>query len=247
MLDTLLELSPATQSVTISFTLTAGEIFHSLICEDANGTHQVKLQAVPDLPGRWICPDYEVALTGPASYELVTSIGVAHLDTTAARGDAPMIHCVTNPALYVTPGAIANLATAREWAHRIWDVIDSPYPVVAPGPARSRTGVLLIPTESLAQANAIESVLSGNAGYLLRTPEHEGQDLYFVPTESKIVADTPAGAATIWSVEISWREIAAPIGLLRSLIGHTYADDLGAYPTYRASQAAHPTYLDRMS
>ena len=247
MLDTLLDLYPTTQSVTISFTLTAGETFNSLTCVDANGTHPVKLQAVPTLPGRWICPDYEVALTGLARYELATSFGVAVLTTSDPRGDSPMVHCVTNPALYIKPEAITNLATAREWAHRIWDVIDSPYPVVSPGPPRSRTGILLIPTDTLAQANAIESVLSGNAGYLLRTPEHAGQDIYFIPTDSKIVADTPAGAATIWSVEISWREIAAPVGLLRSLIGHTYADDLAAYPTYGASHAAHTTYLDRMS
>lgn len=247
MLDTLLTLTPATQSVTISFTLTAGETFTSLTCEDANGIHPVKLQAIPSTPGRWICPDYEIALTGPARYELATSMGVAVLTTSAPRGDMPMIHCVTNPALYLIPQALTNLATARDWVHRIWDVIDSPYPVVAPGPPRSRTGVLLIPATSLAEANAIESALSGRAGYLLRTPEHEGQDIYLIPIDSAVVATAPSGADTIWAVEISWREVAPPVGLLRSLIGHVYADDLAAYPTYWASRAAHPTYLDRMS
>ena len=247
MLDPTLTLAPATQSVTIGFTLTAGETFHSLTCVDANGLHPVKLQAVPTTPGRWLCPDYEIALTGPASYELVTSIGVAHLDTSVPRGDMPMIHCVTHPALYLIPEALTNLTTSREYQHRVWDIIDSPYPAITPGIPRSRAGVLLIPTTSLAAANAIESVLSGDAAYLLRTPEHEGQDLYFLPIDSAISPTAPAGAATLWAVEISWREARSPAGLLRSLIGHTYADDLAAYPTYRASLTAHATYLERMS
>ena len=223
--------------------LSSGETLLSIDVQDAAGLHRVKTVG-PFETGRLTqtVHDYEAAPRGPWYVEAVTSTGTYQLTIDELGAALPVVHCVTDPARYAVLETILTLDTSRAWQHAIHDVIDSPTPGISPGVQRSREGTLALVCASLDAAAAIEAALAGDAAYMLRMPEHPGQPLYFVPTDTRVASITADGAHTIWQVILSWRETRRPDGPLRSLIGHTYGDDLAAYPTYRASLLAQPTY-----
>ena len=223
--------------------LDSGEILHSLDVQDAAGIHRVKTVG-PYQVGRLpqMVHDYEAALRGPWYVEAVTSTGTYQLTVDGPGAALPVVHCVTDPARYAVLDTVLSLDTSRAWQHAIHDIIDSEDPGISPGTRRSREGSLSLVCTSLDAAAAIEAALDGDAAYMLRMPEHAAQPLYFVPLDTRVASITADGAATIWQVIVSWRETRRPDGPLRSLIGHTYGDDLAKYPTYRASLLAQPTY-----
>jgi hypothetical protein len=207
---------------------------------DVNGTGTVRLRVgqVP-IAGALTISDYEPALVGTISYDVVDSGGarVSASTTLAGLGLGPQVGGVQLPGLEFDPELITGYDSSRASSSTVLRVINRGDPVVVLAPTRTREGTLEVWCRDASDAHAYAEVLAQARVLLLRQPTHPGLDMYFLAQSVGVQPLQPTAEGWRWQVACQYVELRNPAYPLLGAAGWTF-DDVAAYSSFAAVRAA---------
>jgi hypothetical protein len=227
---------PSTASVLLQITgAPAGPVV--ITRTDVNGSGSVRLRVgqVP-IAGALTLTDYEPALLGDLTYDVVDSANAVVSETTTLEGTVtqPQIGGVQQPGLEFDPQLITGYTSTRSGSSTVHELVGRADPVVVLGPTRLRRGRLSVWLADYAAAAACIGVLAQARILMLRQPDYPGMDMYFLATElpAQPLAKTSQGWR--WSVEFDYVELRSPSLPLLGAAGWRFDDVASGYPTFAA-------------
>lgn len=229
---------PGTASVLVQITgAPAGAVV--ITRTDANGTGPVRLLAgqVP-IAGALTVTDYEPALTGVLSYDVVDAALATTTGTTTLDGlvTSNQVAGVQLPALAFEPELITGYDSARESSSAVLRVLNRADPVVVLGPTRTREGTLEAWCRDYADALDYSTVLSQARVLLLRQVTHPGMDMYFLALSAQVTPLATTREGWRWQVSSRYVELRNPSSPLLGAAGWTF-EDVAAYASFAAVRA----------
>jgi hypothetical protein len=226
---------PVTASVLVQITgAPAGAVV--ITRTDANGTGTVRLLTgqVP-IGGALTVTDYEPALVGTLTYDVVDSALTTHTASTTLEGlvTRPQIGGVQQPGLEFDPELITGYDGSREGTSSVLRILGRPDPVVVLSPTRTREGTLEVWCRDYADAHDYELVLAQARILLLRQPTHPGLDMYFLAQTVDVQPLQATAEGWRWRVSCRYIEVRNPALPLLGASGWTF-DDVAAYSSFAA-------------
>lgn len=209
---------------------------------DRNGVGLVRLMPnqVP-IAGAMIVYDYEAAIAGTVTYELVDSAAVSTIAGTVTNAAFPHVHAAVLPNAGTSLVAVRDYDSARETSGAThWPILRGD-PIVITGPMRTRAGKLEVFAGSFEDAQLVAAAIASGEVCQLRQPTFTGMDMYFLPLRLGVL---PAPEDTIprrWTVALDYQETAAPSGPLLSAAAWDL-DDVKAIGTFTTVKATFATF-----
>lgn len=214
--------------------------------EDRNGKYVVRgsnPQGGLDA-GTNIINDYE-ATFGKVVYTLVTVDNQTESAQLTIPLGLPVIVNLYDPSDNVRIDAITDYSYTRESRSIIHQTLGTAAPVVTLKPAQPRNVTITIETSTHAVINQLEQMLSRAYVFMLKIPEHDTLDLYFVLKSMSITTTTPQGAQTAWQIVLDITQVDWPTGNLERESFNTYGESLEQFATYFLSWTVEQTYTER--
>lgn len=216
---------------------------------DNNGTRlltRLKLRA--DAPANtWV--DHEGALSGLVSYTFIDTATLAESTATVAipEGSAgPRIHAITAPSLVIAPRLLTtNYDASTDTGATVHRPINRPSPIIVSSPARTREGSLEVWCADHSEARAAARIVQGGDGVMmLRSPEHDGVDMYFSALRVAVRPAEHAARGLRWMAQISYIELDHPSTVAQTT--RTF-DDLLEVGNFLTVATTHRDFLDAES
>lgn len=211
---------------------------------DANGTAQVRTFSglLPSATGAPVnIIDQEAALVGEVSYEVTTN--EATYTASASVGTSqPWLGPVFYQNLATPLRMVYAYDAARDAQTTVHEIIGRPDPLATIGALNTRQGFVEYWCATHAEARALERIYERRMAMLLRQADHEGMDLYHLPTGTRIDPLNTEGAATRWSLRVNYVEVKRPTGDLLGTLGWDYDAVLATYADYTAVMLAFEDY-----
>lgn len=236
---------------------------------DANGVRSVRVAsgALPSTDTIQLVLDYEASMVWHRTvrydvYENNTVRGSVVIDAASPWWDSPGRGLAyLNVPLYPSSGVTLATAADRaqswvsQWsstrqgqssAHRIVNRAD---PVVVLRQGATRTGTFTIVCPSLAAAQRVEAVLAQPQVMQLRQSDQNNLDVYFTTDATALSHSEQDWTSSPqperrWSVEVTFTEVAWPLGVVVPINVWTYADVVAGYNDYNAVAGSFATYAD---
>lgn len=239
-----LTVQPATASVSLSVTgAPAGPVV--ITRTDVNGTNPVRLRTGQTTSGGALAiVDYEAALIGGLSYDVVDAANATTSASTSLEGlvSGPRIGAVQLPQLVHAPALVLGYDAARPNPSTVHRVINRPDPVVILATAQTREGTLEVFAVDYEDALALQDVVAQATLFLLRQTDFPGMDMWFLPSTARItpLAETTDGWR--WQVSVPYIETRPSSLPLLGAAGWTFDSVSGTYATFAAVRKAYPSF-----
>jgi hypothetical protein len=207
---------------------------------DANGTNLVRLRVgQAPIAGALTITDYEPALVGVLTYDVVDSALVTTTSSTTLAGlvSSPQITGVQLPGLDFQPQLITGYTAGREASSTVHDIVGRGDPVVVLGPTRTRKGRVEVWVADYAEGMDLIAVLAQARILMLRQPDHPGMDMYFLATSIPIEPLQKTAQGWRWSVEFDFVELRSPALPLLGAAGWTFDDVASGYASFASVRA----------
>lgn len=198
---------------------------------DTNGVGTVRL-----LPGQepsagsLVVIDYEAALTGTLTYEVLDSAATLVTATTELGVAFPWITGAAMPQYRQQVTAVTEYREQSATRGIVHQIIDGP-DVVTPTRLGLRTGSLTAWCPSYADATHLREVAREGEVVMFRQPDHPGMDMYAVFESVDVAPRTDPTATVRWTVGFAFREQSAPDSPLMGAAGWTCQDVEDTYAT----------------
>lgn len=217
---------------------------------DANGVGTVRLLAgQAPIAGAMVVTDYEAALVGVVTYQVVDSAAATTTSaptTLAGLVTEAMLGVPVLPQLSVAGVfPLDTYSATRRSTGTIHEVIGRQDPVVTLGRAQLRVGSLQYLTEDYPGAAAIVQAYDRGEVVLLRQTDHAGLDLYHVATSSTVSPAATTREGMRWAVAVEFVEVAPPSGPRLGDVGWTWADLSATYSSWAAMRSAYVAQGDK--
>lgn len=205
-----------------------GASVSSVMRHDANGIRPVRFPAGTFPTTRAIqVDDWEAALSGAVTYRAGDASARVTLNGTgpwltpprAPSASVPLLSVIGYDAARSSSSSVTNLAGGGS--------------TVKLGLMGDRSGTFTVLCMDHAVTAHLEDLLARYPQQLLRVPEHESMDLYFITSGTKISTDPETG---LWELGVEYVETAAPA---EGLPTWTYAAVAAAYPTLSAAGSSY--------
>lgn len=214
---------------------------------DANGTAPVRLRTgQAPIAGALTVVDYEAALTGAVTYDVVDTQQTRTTASTSLAGVSPrpQITGVQLPQLTYSPELVTGYDASREAASTVHRVVNRDDPVIVLGPTRTREGNLAVWCRSYVDAADVARVLALGRILMLRQLDYAGLDMYFL---AQSIETTPLDSTTQgwrWQTTCRYIEVRNPALPLLGDAGWTFDDVVATYPTFGALRSAFTDFND---
>lgn len=208
----------------VSLGITPTTTITGIVRADVNGTRPLRTTGVFPRVGTtpFTLRDYEAAFHGLVEYR-ISSAGstiVRRIYLDQASKLPPRFSLPLVPYHSVSVTNVIEYEEEQETTSTIHQVIDSPDPLVVIGRMSSRRGTFKSVMQSYAETSPLRDLVGQGTVILFRQSENPGQDLYFVATSYRVVADPDTDT---WAVSIGYVEVLHPAGDYRNLAGWTFA------------------------
>lgn len=208
---------------------------------DLNGSGTVRLQEGQEpISGFLTIFDYEAALNGTITYQVLDSASTVTTDTVTTNVSNPFLNAPVLPHLRESIYAVEDYDSARENSSTVHNIVDRADPLVVSGPLRYAQGNLTLHATSFARAKAIEAIAAPGEVLLFRQPDFEGMDMYLVAKRVNIRPAERTISGRKWSVDIDYTAVKSPSGPVLS--GTWNFDEIKAVGTFDAIKAQFPTF-----
>jgi hypothetical protein len=244
MTTLLLDTDQSTGSIRLTITPTA-EITR-VRRTDTNGTADVRTltdQLPHPSPDVLVLDDYEAA-HGPARYTITTAAGTV-TGTIVNVLASPWLGTPENPQHSVAVTSFEDYGSGMQTLSTVHapEGRDVP-PIVIVRGASTRRGSLRVAAGNYVRALKILRIFQRGQTMLLRQPDHEGMDMYFIPMSAEIVTVLAAGKSSIFDVTVSYLEVGRPAGALTGALGWTWAALESAFATWGDVEDAYASWGD---
>lgn len=202
------------------------------------GTPHASASTATGAASELVLTDFEAA-TGVVSYTVGSETQQVAWDI-----GAPWLFVPVMPAYSVRLKTVLEYSAAGQSLGTVHELLGREDPVAVLRGMGTRRGSLRLYCGTFAEALVVvESTRRGEV-LMLRQPEHQGMDMYFTATSYGIPTLDADGGASVFGVDISYVELARPIGGLSGSLGWTFAALAAAYPTFSALPGAYATFQD---
>jgi hypothetical protein len=182
--------------------------------------------------------DYEAA-SGAVTYN--TGLGTEALTWDI---EAPWIFVPVMPNYSARLTSVLGYNAAGDTLSTIHELAGRPDPVAVLRGMGTRSGSLELWAGPYPAAAAIIDAIGRGEVLMLRQPEHQGMDMYFMATGYQLRSLAVDGAGTVWGVDLAYRELARPADPLAGALGWTFAALAAAYPNFRTLPKKYATFQD---
>lgn len=208
---------------------------------DANGSRPVRLlPGQAPIGGSLVTRDYEAALSGLITYQLVGDTGAVVAASTSLDVQAVIVSVPVRPARWSAAGTVTAWSESRASGAIVHQVPDRPDPIVITGPLGSRSGTATLRVPTYLGADAIRELPNLGDTILIRQPSYPGLDVYATVDRMDVDPAEVTGQLVEWDVRVTFREVAAPTAPLLGAADWTLAD-VAATGTIRDVRLAFPT------
>lgn len=229
---------PATASVILEVTgAPAGAVV--ITRSDANGAVPVRLrEGQAPIAGALTVVDYEPALVGTVTYDVVDSASVTTTATTSLAGLVvlPQLASVQLPQLSYEPELVTGYAGSRESGAGVLRPIGRRDALLLMAPSRMREGTLEIWCRDYDDAAAAEHLLAAGEYLMFRQNDYPGMDMYFAASRIRIEPLSNTDAGWRWQTVCEFIEQRPPALPLLGAAGWTF-DDVAGYASFAAVRA----------
>ena len=245
---TALTATPDTTAGTVLLSITgapAGAVV--LTRTDVNGANPVRMrtgQAVSS--GSLILTDYEPALTGGISYDVVDSAGTRKSAATTLEkpgGYLERFAAVQVPSSQHVATLITGYDAERPTSTTVHEIVGREDPVPVVGPLRLRRGSLEVFSKDYAEARHAAATASAPL-LMFRQSDYPGMDMWLTPTRIRTRPLEETAGGWRWSTTIEYVEVRPPRVPLLGDAGWTFDDVAATYPTFAAVRSTYATFAD---
>lgn len=174
--------------------------------------------------------DYEAA-SGAVTYYAATATDTSTAATSWALA-GPWLFVPVMPNYSAQLQTVLDYSASANSLGTIHELLGRTDPVAVMRGMGSRAGSLSLWCKSFSDAATVVEAVKRGQVLMLRQPEHAGMDMYFAATGYNIKPLTTEGAATVWAVDVGYRQVARPLAALAGSLGWTFAALAAAYPTF---------------
>lgn len=236
---------PATASIVLEVTgAPAGAVV--ITRSDANGVVPVRLRT-GQLPiaGALTVIDYEPALLGTVSYDVVDAANATTTGSTSLAGlvTDPQLASVQLPQLSYEPELVTGYDAGRDTGNTVLRPIGRPDPLLLLGAARMREGNLEVWCRSYDDAAAAVQLLVDGGVLMFRQSNYAGMDMYFVCSSARVEPLQATANGWRWQAVGAYLEVRPPALPLLGAAGWTF-DDVAGYATFAAVRADFDDFGD---
>ena len=171
--------------------------------------------------------DYEAA-SGVVSY--VTGLGSK---LTSWDIESPWIFVPVMPNYSARLTSVLDYSAGGDSLGTIHEMLGRTDPVAVLRGMGTRSGTLQLWAGTYDDAAAVVDACARGEVLMLRQPEHQGMDMYFTALNYNVRPLAVGGAATVWGIDLAYRELARPADPLAGALGWTFAALAAAYPNFR--------------
>lgn len=214
---------------------------------DINGTADVRT-LTGQLPhavagGELVLDDYEAA-HGPARYTVTTTAGTV-TGTIVHTLPTPWLGTPENPQFSVAINSFEDYSAGTQTLSTVHEPEGRDVaPIVIVRGANTRRGTLRVEGGNYAAALKILRILQRGQTMLLRQPDHEGMDMYFIPMNADIVTVLASRRSSVFDVTLSYIEVGRPAGALSGALGWTWGELETAFATWADVESAYASWGD---
>ena len=231
---------PDTASIALAITgAPAGPVV--ITRTDANGTNPVRLRTGQTTSGGALAVvDYEPALTGVVSYDVVDSANARTVatETLEGTGVGPRLHAVQLPGLSHSPTLVTGYSAARPNPSTVLRVVNRVDPVVILAPAQTREGTLELFALDYAAALEAQAVAAASSLLMFRQADFPGMDMWLIPSTAQVDPLEETVAGWRWRVSLPYVETKPSSLPLLGSAGWTFDALRAGYATFAAVRSA---------
>ena len=187
-----------------------------------------------------VLTDYEAA-SGAVSY---TAGNATRATSWAIPG--PWLMVPTMPAYSVELETLLEYSAGGQSLGSVHELLGRNDPVAILRGMGTRRGTLRLYCGTFAQALTVAEATKRGEVLMLRQPEHEGMDMYFVATSYGIPTLDTNGGASVFGLDVSYVEVTRPVGALSGTLGWTFAALASSYPSFASLPGAYATFQDAL-
>ncbi|KFD43155.1 hypothetical protein IU11_14025 [Cellulosimicrobium sp. MM] len=224
----------------------------TLTRSDANGTVPVRLPVGFDLSdGLLVHDDAENALTGIIQYTAVvrylatstTAVYTGQIDTTGLWSHYYIAPAVL-PALRSSVSLVETYDAESRSSSTVFDIIGRQDPLVSIGVQRTRIGTLRAWCDDYSVAQDVRRTAGRGQALMLRQPDYEGLDMYFVVTSARVGQYQENTPTRRWYVDVAFTEVRRPDAPLLGAVDWNFEESSERNATFYNSLQEFPTFLD---
>jgi hypothetical protein len=241
-------LQPSTASILLTIT-SPGTALATLTRADANGTASVRVRDsdvfgfIPGAGVNIITTDYEPA-QGSVVYTVTDSAGATATASVTFALDSPWLFVPVMPNYSSKLQTVTGYSAQVSSRSTVLAPLGKSSPTVVIRPMGTKRGSLGLWAGTYADAQGILDTLSRGEVVMLRQPEHQGQDMYFVAEDAEIQPLAVGGAGTVWGVQVGFLQVARPTGPLAAALGWDFAAVAAAAPDFATLRRQYATFED---
>lgn len=241
------ELLPESAAVRLTIATTTALV--SLTRADSSGTASVRVRPgdvfgyIPGAGVNIITTDYEPA-QGAVVYTVTDSAGASAQVSVSFALDGPWLFVPVLPNYSSKLQSVTSYTAQVSGRSTVLEPLGKTTPTVVIRPMGSKRGNLGLWAGTYAAAQGILDTLSRGEVLMLRQPEHQGMDMYFIAQDADIATLAVAGQDTVWGVQVGYLQVARPTGDLAAALGWDFTAVAAAAPDFATLRLQYATFED---